>query len=126
MRAVNVDGSTGRSHPHPRYYGTFPRVLGRYVRELHVLTLPEAVRKMTSMNADKIGLKDRGRLREGLWADVTIFDANRVIDHATFDDPHQYPAGIEYVIVNGAVTLDVDRHTGALAGRVLYGPGKRR
>ena len=124
--AVNADGSTGGGRPHPRYYGTFPRVLGRYVRELHVLTLPEAVKKMTSMNADKIGLKDRGRLREGLWADVTIFDANRVIDRATFDDPHQYPVGIEYVIVNGAVTLDVDRHTGALAGRVLYGPGKRR
>ena len=72
--AVNPDGPTGRSHPHPRYYGTFPRVLGRYVRELHVLTLPEAVKKMTSMNADKIGIKDRGRLREGLWADITIFD----------------------------------------------------
>jgi N-acyl-D-amino-acid deacylase len=123
--AVNKDGSTGRSHPHPRYYGTFPRVLGRYVRELHVLTLPEAVRKMTSMNADKIGIKDRGRLRQGMWADVTIFDANRVIDRATFENPHQYPEGIQYVIVNGVVTLDADRHTGALAGRVLYGPGKR-
>jgi len=124
--AVNADGSTGRSHPHPRYYGTFPRVLGRYVRELHVLTLPEAVRKMTSMNADKIGIKDRGRLRQGLWADVTIFDSNRVIDRATFDNPHQYPVGIQYVIVNGVVTFDADRHTGALAGRVLYGPGKHR
>jgi N-acyl-D-amino-acid deacylase len=123
--AVNADGSTGGGRPHPRYYGTFPRVLGRYVRELHVLTLPEAVKKMTSMNADKIGLEDRGRLREGLWADVTIFDANRVIDRATFDNPHQYPIGIQYVIVNGAVTFDADRHTGALAGRVLYGPGKR-
>ena len=124
--AVNTDGSTGRGHPHPRYYGTFPRVLGRYVRELHVLTLPEAVRKMTSMNADKVGLEDRGRLRQGMWADVAIFDANRVIDRATFDNPHQYPVGIQYVIVNGVVTLDTDRHTGALSGRVLYGPGKRR
>ena len=96
------------------------------MRELHVLTLPEAVRKMTGMNADKIGIKDRGRLRQGLWADVTIFDSNRVIDRATFDNPHQYPVGIQYVIVNGVVTLDADRHTGALAGRVLYGPGKRR
>ena len=101
-------------------------MLGRYVRELHVLTLPEAVRKMTSMNADKIGIKDRGRLRQGLWADVTIFDSNRVIDRATFDNPHQYPVGIQYVIVNGVVTFDADRHTGALAGRVLYGPGKHR
>jgi len=123
--AVNPDGPTGRSHPHPRYYGTFPRVLGRYVRELKVLTLPEAVKKMTSMNADKIGIKDRGRLRDGMWADVTIFDQNRVIDRATFENPHQYPVGIQYVIVNGAVTLDNERHTGALAGRVLYGPGRK-
>jgi N-acyl-D-amino-acid deacylase len=123
--AVSVDGPTGRTHPHPRYYGTFPRVLGRYVRELKVLTLPEAVRKMTSMNADKIGIKDRGRLREGMWADITIFDPDRVIDRATFENPHQYPVGIPYVIVNGELTIDNDRHTGALAGRVLYGPGKK-
>jgi N-acyl-D-amino-acid deacylase len=123
--AVNPDGPTGRSHPHPRYYGTFPRVLGRYARELKVLTLPEAVKKMTSMNADKIGIKDRGRLREGLWADVTIFDQNTVIDRATFEKPHQYPVGITYVIVNGAVTIDNGRHTGALAGRVIYGPGRK-
>ncbi len=123
--AVNPDGPTGRSHPHPRYYGTFPRVLGRYVRELKVLTLPEAVKKMTSMNADKIGIKDRGRLREGLWADVTIFDQNTVIDRATFENPRQYPVGITYVIVNGVVTIDNGRHTGALAGRVVYGPGKK-
>jgi N-acyl-D-amino-acid deacylase len=123
--AVNPGGPTGRSHPHPRYYGTFPRVLGRYVRELKVLTLPEAVRKMTSMNADKIGLKDRGRLREGQWADITIFDQDRVIDRATFEQPHQFPDGIGYVIVNGVVTVDHERHTGALAGRVLYGPGKK-
>jgi N-acyl-D-amino-acid deacylase len=123
--AVNPEGPTGRSHPHPRYYGTFPRVLGRYVRELHVLTLPEAVRKMTSMNADKIGIKDRGRLREGLWADITIFDPARVIDRATFENPHQFPVGIEYVVVNGALTLEHERHTGALAGKVIYGPGKK-
>lgn len=124
--AVNPDGPTGRAHPHPRYYGTFPRVLGRYVRELKVLTLPEAVKKMTSMNADKIGIKDRGRLREGFWADVTIFDPSQVIDRATFEHPHQFPAGIPYVIVNGVVTIDNEHHTGALAGRVLYGPGKKR
>jgi N-acyl-D-aspartate/D-glutamate deacylase len=123
--AVSVDGPTGRTHPHPRYYGTFPRVLGRYVRELKVLTLPEAVRKMTSMNADKIGIKDRGRLREGMWADITIFDPDHVIDRATFENPHQYPVGIPYVIVNGELTIDNERHTGALAGRVLYGPGKK-
>jgi N-acyl-D-aspartate/D-glutamate deacylase len=123
--AVSVDGPTGRTHPHPRYYGTFPRVLGRYVRELQVLSLPQAVRKMTSLNADKIGIKDRGRLREGTWADITIFDANRIIDRATFENPHQYPAGVPYVIVNGVVTIDNGRHTGALAGQVIYGPGKK-
>ena len=123
--AVSVDGPTGRSHPHPRYYGTFPRVLGRYVRELKVLTLPDAVRKMTSMNADKIGIRDRGRLREGQWADIVVFDAARVADRATFEKPHQYPVGIHYVVVNGVVTIEQDRHTGALAGRVVYGPGKK-
>jgi N-acyl-D-aspartate/D-glutamate deacylase len=101
-------------------------VLGRYVRELKVLTLPEAVQKMTSMNADKIGIKDRGRLREGFWADVTIFDQDRVIDRATFEHPQQFPVGIKHVIVNGVVTIDNERHTAALAGRVLYGPGKKR
>jgi N-acyl-D-aspartate/D-glutamate deacylase len=123
--AVNPDGPTGRSHPHPRYYGTFPRVLGRYARDLKVITLPEAVKKMTSMNADKIGIKDRGRIREGQWADITIFDADHVIDRATFENPHQFPVGIEYVIVNGVVTVDREKHTGALAGRVIYGPGKK-
>jgi N-acyl-D-aspartate/D-glutamate deacylase len=123
--AVNPDGPTGRSHPHPRYYGTFPRVLGRYARDLKVITLPDAVRKMTSLNADKIGVKDRGRLQEGQWADVTVFNPATVIDKATFESPHQFPVGIEYVIVNGVVTIERGRHTGALAGRVLYGPGKK-
>jgi N-acyl-D-aspartate/D-glutamate deacylase len=123
--AVNPDGPTGRSHPHPRYYGTFPRVLGRYARDLKVITLPDAVRKMTSLNADKIGLKDRGRLKEGAWADVTIFNPATVIDKATFENPHQFPVGIEYVIVNGVMTVERGRHTGALAGRVLYGPGRK-
>jgi N-acyl-D-amino-acid deacylase len=124
--AVSPEGPTGRSRPHPRYYGTFPRVLGRYVRELRVLTLPEAIKKMTSMNADKLGIKDRGRLREGQWADVTIFDPATVIDRATYENPHQYPVGIRYVIVNGVVTIDEGQHTGAMAGQVVYGPGKKR
>jgi N-acyl-D-amino-acid deacylase len=123
--AVNPDGPTGRSHPHPRYYGTFPRVLGRYARDLKVITLPDAVRKMTSLNADKIGVKDRGRLKDGQWADVTVFNPATVIDKATFENPHQFPVGIEYVIVNGVITIDRGRHTGALAGRVIYGPGKK-
>jgi N-acyl-D-aspartate/D-glutamate deacylase len=77
------------------------------------------------MNADKIGIKDRGRLTDGQFADVTIFDQDRVIDRATFENPHQFPVGIEYVIVNGQMTIDKGQHTGALAGRVIYGPGKR-
>lgn len=123
--AVSPNGPTGRTHPHPRYYGTFPRVLGRYARDLKVITLPEAVKKMTSMNADKIGIIDRGRLKEGLAADVTIFDQDHVIDRATFEQPHQFPVGIKYVIVNGVLTVDDEQHTGALAGQVIYGPGKR-
>jgi len=124
--AVSPGGPTGRAHPHPRYYGTFPRVLGRYAREVKAITLPEAVKKMTSMNADKLGIADRGRLKEGLAADVTVFDQDRVIDRATFEQPHQFPVGIKYVIVNGVVTVDNEQHTGALPGRVLYGPGKRK
>jgi N-acyl-D-amino-acid deacylase len=124
--AVNPDGPTGRTHPHPRYYGTFPRVLGRYARELKVITLADAVKKMTSMNADKVGITDRGRLKEGLAADVTVFDPDRVIDRATFEQPHQFPIGIKYVVVNGVVTIDNEQHTGALAGRVIYGPGRGR
>ena len=123
--AVNPEGPTGRTHPHPRYYGTFPRVLGRYARELKVITLPEAVKKMTSMNADKLGITSRGRLKEGLAADVTVFDQDRVIDRATFEQPHQFPVGIRYVIVNGVVAIDNEQHTGALAGQVIYGPGKK-
>ena len=123
--AVSPDGPSGRSHPHPRYYGTFPRVLGRYVRELKVLPLLEAVRKMTSLNADKIGIKGRGRIAAGMFADVTIFDQERVIDRATFEKPHQFPTGIPYVIVNGVVVIDNGQHTGALPGRVLSGPGKK-
>ena len=77
------------------------------------------------MNADKIGIKERGRLKEGLWADITVFNPATVIDRATFENPHQYPVGIDYVIVNGTVTIDKGQHTGALAGRVIYGPGKK-
>jgi len=123
--AVSPYGPTGHTHPHPRYYGTFPRVLGRYVRELHVLSLPEAVKKMTSMNADKLGIRDRGRIKEGNWADITIFDPAIVADQATYENPHRYPLGILYVIVNGAVTIDNGNHTGALAGKVIYGPGRK-
>jgi N-acyl-D-amino-acid deacylase len=120
--AVNAEKATG--HPHPRFYGTFPRVLGRYVREAKLLTLEEAVRKMTSANAAKIHVYDRGLLRPGQWADVTIFNAATVLDGATFEKPHQYAVGIEYVLVNGIPVLERGRHTGARPGAILYGPGK--
>jgi N-acyl-D-aspartate/D-glutamate deacylase len=117
--AVAVEGPLAAGHPHPRYYGTFPRVLGRYVREEKLLSLEEAVRKMTSANAAKIGIYDRGLLRPGLAADVTIFDPARIIDRATFEQPHQYAEGVEYVIVNGAIVLERGRHTGARPGMIL-------
>lgn len=121
--AASAEKAAG--HPHPRYYGTFPRVLGRYVREEKLLTLEDAVRKMTSANAAKIHVYDRGLLRPGQWADVTVFDPKTVIDRATFESPHQYAVGIEYVIVNGKVVLDRGRPTGARPGAILYGPGRR-
>ncbi len=105
--------------PHPRLYGSFARVLGRYVREERVLTLEEAVRKMTSLPAQRLGLADRGLIAEGMYADITIFDPQSVIDRATFEVPQQYPEGIRYVIVNGVVTVDNGEHIKALAGRVL-------
>ena len=110
---------------HPRAYGTFPRVLGRYVREDKVLRLEEAVRKMTSLPAQRLGLRDRGLLRPGAYADVTVFDPGKVIDHATFDNPHQYSEGIVYVFVNGAPVVDQGKITDRLPGRILRGPGDR-
>ena len=122
--AVAVSGPLSVGNPHPRWYGTFPRVLGRYVREDKVITLEEAIRKMTSANTAKVGVFDRGVLRPGQWADITIFDAAKVIDNATYDKPHQYPSGIEYVIVNGAPVLEAGKHTGARPGAILYGRGQ--
>jgi len=116
----------GEDHPHPRAYGTFPRVLGHYVRELKVLPLEEAVRKMTSMPAQRINLSDRGIIREGYVADITVFDADRVIDKSTFEKPHQYPEGIAYVIVAGVVTVDKDGMTPNRAGKVLRGTDYRK
>jgi len=112
-------GILGQSSPHPRCYGTFPRVLGRYVREEKVLSLEEAIKKMTSLSAERFSLTDRGVIREGAWADIVLFNAQVVSDKATFTDPHQYPEGIEYVIVNGEIVINLGDHTGALPGRVL-------
>jgi N-acyl-D-amino-acid deacylase len=117
--ALATAGPLRRGHPHPRSFGTFPRVLGVYVRQKHLLRLEDAVRKMTSLNAAKLGLVDRGLLRPGQYADVTLFDPDRVVDRATYLDPFQYPEGIEAVVVNGRVVLEGGRPTGARPGRVL-------
>jgi len=117
--AVASEGLLAQNHPHPRYYGTFPRVLGRYVREDKVITMEEAIRKMTSANASKIRVYDRGLLRPGFPADITVFDPKTVIDNATYDKPHQYATGILYVAVNGSVVLDGGKHTGARPGAVI-------
>lgn len=124
--AVATEGPLSAGHPHPRYYGTFPRVLGRYVRDEKVLSLEEAIRKMTSANAAKVRVFDRGLLRTGMMADVTVFDAGKIIDHSTFEKPHQYSTGVEYVIVNGVVVLDKGgKHTGARPGAIVFGQGRR-
>jgi N-acyl-D-amino-acid deacylase len=111
--------------PHPRGYGTNARVLGKYVREEKVIRLEEAVRRMTSLPAQKFGLKDRGLLKEGMAADIVVFDANTVADKSTYANPHQYSEGFSYVVVNGKLVVDKSKHTGARPGMILYGPGKQ-
>jgi dihydroorotase/N-acyl-D-amino-acid deacylase len=127
MTAIASDGSLSRPGmgvPHPRSYGTFPRVLGVYVREKHVLTLEDAVRKMTSLPAWRLGLKDRGVIAEGNVAAVTIFDPATVNEQGTFAKPHQYPIGIPYVIVNGVAVVDSGAFTARRPGKVLRRPRK--
>jgi dihydroorotase/N-acyl-D-amino-acid deacylase len=115
----------GVASPHPRSYGTFVRVLGRYVRDLKVITLEDAVRKMSAFPAQRIGLADRGVLREGMKADIAIFDPATVRDMATFERPHQYAEGVLAVIVNGQVAFENGRMTAARPGRILLGPSAR-
>jgi N-acyl-D-amino-acid deacylase len=126
---VASDGSIpvfGRGRPHPRSYGTFPRVLGLYVREKKLLTLEEAVRKMTSLPATRLGLAERGVVRPGMKADLVVFDPATIRDRATFDDPHAYAEGVAFVLVNGVVVVDEGRVSGTRPGRVLLGPAAPR
>ncbi|MDZ7266247.1 MAG: D-aminoacylase [candidate division KSB1 bacterium] len=120
--ALAEQGVLHSGHPHPRSYGTFPRVLGKYVREQGIMTLGEAVRKLTALPAQTLRLAERGMLKPGYWADVVAFDPQTVADRATWSQPHQYPAGIPFVVVNGQLVIDREKFTGALAGRVLRAP----
>ncbi len=118
-----TDGPLAGSKSHPRGWGTYPRILGRYVRDQHLMPLEFAIHKMTGLPAGNLSLKSRGLIREGYFADITIFDPKTVIDRATFEEPNQYPVGINFVIVNGEIEVDNGQRTPGLAGRVLRGPG---
>ena len=117
------DGPLSQSKSHPRGWGSFPRILGKYVREEHLLTLEEAVRKMTAQPATRVHLNDRGILRPGMAADVTVFDPATIADKGTFKDPNHYSIGIRHVIVNGQAVVRDGKITEARPGRVLRGPG---
>jgi N-acyl-D-amino-acid deacylase len=120
---ASPEGVLGRDHPHPRAYGTFPRVLRKYVREEHKLTLEDAIRKFSALPAQRLRLEGRGLLRAGMWADIVIFDPAIIRDLATFDNPNQLSQGMAFVLVNGAAVIDNGKMTGALPGKVLRGPG---
>lgn len=122
--ALTEGGEDPTGLTHPRAYGNFPRVIARYVRDRGVLTLEQAIRKMTSWPATRMRLEGRGALRDGLWADLVIFDLATIDDRATYDAPREAPVGIDYVLVNGVVVIDHGRHTGAKPGKVLYGAGR--
>jgi N-acyl-D-amino-acid deacylase len=118
-------GNFLKSNPHPRAYGTFARLLGKYVREEKVISLEEAVRRLTSLPASNLKIRDRGMLKDGYFADVVVFDPATVADHATFEKPHQFSTGVQHVFVNGAQVLKNGEHTGARPGRAVWGPGKK-
>jgi len=120
---TSPEGLLGQEHPHPRAYGTFPRVLRKYVREDKALTLEDAIRKFSALPAQRLRLVDRGLIKAGMWADVVIFDSATVRDLATFENPNQLSEGMEYVLVNGVPVVDQGKMTGALPGKVVRGPG---
>ena len=124
--ATSPDGVLGADHPHPRAYGTFPRILAKYVREERKLSLPDAIRKFTALPAQREHLSDRGVIKRGMWADLVVFDPGAIHDVATYDNPNQFSAGMSYVLVNGVPVIAAGRVTGALPGRVLRGPGYAR
>ena len=123
--ALSNEGVFLNSNPHPRSYGNFARLLGKYVRDENVIHLEEAIRKLTSLSAEKLRITKRGRLKVGYYADLVIFDPDTIQDHATFENPHQYATGVEHVWVNGGHVLKNGEATGVLSGRAVYGPGKK-
>ena len=125
-RSLAPEGVFLKSNPHPRTYGSFARLLGKYVRQEKVITLAEAVRRLTSLPADNLKLDRRGKLKKGYYADIVIFDPETIIDHATFEKPHQYSTGMLHVFVNGTQVLKDGEHTGAKPGRVVRGPGWKK
>jgi N-acyl-D-amino-acid deacylase len=125
-QGTSPDGLLGKEHPHPRAYGTFPRILRKYVREQRRLTLEDAVRKFSSLPAQRMRLGDRGVLKAGMWADVVVFDPDSIRDHATFANPNQLSEGMRWVLVNGIPVIADGQATGALPGQVIRGAGYRR
>jgi len=123
--ALRSEGVLAQGSPHPRSYGTFPRVLGKYARDEKVLSLPEAIHRMTGLAASQIGVRDRGLIRDRHIADLVVFNAATIKDTATYERPHQYPTGIEYVVVNGVTVLNPKGLTGARPGRPVYGPARQ-
>jgi N-acyl-D-amino-acid deacylase len=122
---TSPEGLLGQEHPHPRAYGTFPRILAKFVRQEHLLTLPEAIRKFTALPAQRERLTDRGVLKEDMWADIVVFDPSTIRDVATYENPNQLSVGMRYVLVNGVLVIDDGKMTGERPGRVLLGPGYR-
>jgi dihydroorotase/N-acyl-D-amino-acid deacylase len=123
---VATEGPLSDAKPHPRTYGAYPRILGKYVRDERLMPLEEAIRKMTSLPANRVGLIERGLLKSGFYADVVVFDPTKIVDKATFENPHQYSEGIDVVLVNGQSVYESGKSTGNLPGKVLRGPGYRR
>jgi dihydroorotase/N-acyl-D-amino-acid deacylase len=120
---TSPEGILGQEHPHPRAYATFPRILRLYVREQHLLSLPDAIRKFTALAAQREHLADRGVIKEGMWADLVVFDPDSVADKATYEKPNQLSEGMQWVLVNGVPVIAEGKMTGARPGRVLYGEG---
>lgn len=123
---TSPEGILGTERPHPRAYGTFPRILRKYVHDEHLLTLADAIRKFSALPAAREHLVDRGVLKKGMWADIVVFDPNKIHDTATYEHPNRLAVGMEYVLVNGVPVIDGGKMTGALPGQVLYGPGRGR